>query len=70
MAEKKTSTRKLIEQNVSSYHKNLPPEKIAEMGLVELLRWAHPDERSRFAFTAMKEGILAKEDAKEFTKVV
>lgn len=70
MSEKKTSTRKLIEQNVCSYHNNLPPEKIAEMDLVELLRWAHPDERSRFAFTALKEGDLTKEEAREFTKVV
>ena len=70
MAEKKTSTRKLIEQNVLAYHNNLSPEKVAEMDLVELLRWCHPDERSRLAYSAMKEGILTKEEAKEFTKVV
>jgi len=70
MSEKKTSTRKLVEQNVLAYHNNLSPEKVAEMDLVELLRWAHPDERSRLAYSAMKEGILPTADAKEFTKVV
>lgn len=44
--------------------------KISEMGIVELLRFAHPDDRSRLASKAMEEGLLTKEEAKEFIRFV
>lgn len=44
--------------------------KISEISVVELLRFAHPDDRSRLASKAMEEGLLTKEEAKEFIRFV
>ncbi len=44
--------------------------KISEMSMVELLRFAHPDDRSHLASKALEEGLLTKEEAKEFIRFV
>jgi len=45
-------------------------ERIQTMPLPELLRFAHPDDRSRLASKAIEEGILTKEEGKEFIRFV
>jgi len=44
--------------------------KISQMSVVELLRFAHPDDRSRLASKAVEEELLTKEEAKEFIRFV
>lgn len=44
--------------------------KISEIGMAELLRFAHPDDRSRLANKALEEGLLTREEAKEFIRFV
>jgi len=44
--------------------------KISEMEIPELLRFIHPDDRSRLANKAIEAGILTKKEGKEFIRFV
>lgn len=44
--------------------------KIAEMDIMELIRYAHPEDRGNFARKAMAEELITKEQAKEFIRFV
>lgn len=45
-------------------------KRISEMPIIELLRYAHPDERSRLADKAIEAGLLTKEEGREFIRFV
>lgn len=68
------SVRNEIERNVHAYHNgqnsDLWNQKISNMEIVELLRHAHPDERSRLADKAIEAGLLTKEEGREFIRFV
>lgn len=44
--------------------------KISEMDIIELIRFAHPEDRGNFARKALEEGLITKDQAREFVKFV
>ena len=65
---KKSDARKELEANVKAVHKNLTREWMSEQDIVILLRYAHPDERSRLAVKLVESGELSNAKAGEFVK--
>ena len=64
----KSAARLELEANVKSVHKNLTEEWISEQTNVILLRYAHPEERSRLALKLIDVKELTNLDASEFVK--
>ena len=61
--------RKLLEQYTFAWNIYLK-EVIPTMDIVILLRNAHPSYRDVFAREALNTGLISRDDAKEFLKIV
>ena len=59
-----------VKQNVGAYHNNLTATIIDNMTILELLRWCHYSDSSSYALSLYREGMISKEQAKEFSKFV
>lgn len=65
-----SSARQLVNGNIRSYHKNVSQEYINTLDNVVALRWCSPDDRDRLAREMLKEDLITKNEAKEFSKIV
>ncbi len=64
-----SSLRRELENYVIAWNSYLK-EVVAGMSYIILLRNANPSFRSDFAYRLLREGLITKEEAKEFVKLV
>jgi hypothetical protein len=65
---KVTSLRRELENYVIAWN-NLLKDVVVEMDYIILLRNANPTFRSDYAYRLLREGLITKEEAKEFVKL-